>query len=77
MDNKQKLIGVFASVFGITAAEAEMSAFRVTRQWDSVGHVNLMNSIEEVFGISLDPDDIIDFKSFSDGLDILRKYGVH
>lgn len=71
---KEKLIEVFVSALGVTAAEAETAAFKTTRQWDSVGHVNLMNAVEEAFDISLDPDDIMDFKSFTEGLKILEKY---
>ena len=74
MDRKQKLIDAFVSTFGLSASEAEQATFKLTRQWDSVGHVNLMNAIEESFGISLDPDDIIDIKSFGKGLEILEKY---
>ena len=74
MKNKQKLIEVFVAALGVSAAEAESAAFKVTRQWDSVGHVNLMNAVEESFDISLDPDDIMDFKSFAEGLKILEKY---
>lgn len=71
---KEKLIEVFVSTLGVNAVEAETAAFKTTRQWDSVGHVNLMNAIEEAFDISLDPDDIMDFKSFAEGLKILEKY---
>ena len=71
---KEKLIEAFVSALGVSAAEAETAAFKTTRQWDSVGHVNLMNAVEEAFDISLDPDDIMDFKSFAEGLKILEKY---
>lgn len=73
---KEKLIDVFVSAFGLSAAEAETAEFKITRQWDSVGHVNLMNAVEEAFDISLDPDDILDFKSFAKGLAILSKYDL-
>lgn len=74
MDIRQKFIEVFVSALGVTAAGAETAAFKTTRQWDSVGHVNLMNAVEEAFDISLDPDDIMDFKSFAEGLEILTRY---
>lgn len=74
MDVRQKLIEAFVRALGVSAVEAETAAFKTTRQWDSVGHVNLMNAVEEAFDISLDPDDIMDFKSFAEGLKILEKY---
>lgn len=73
---KEKLIDVFSSALGIPPSEVETAEFKVTRQWDSVGHVNLMNAIEEVFDISLEPDDILDFRSFKTGLEILKKYDL-
>lgn len=76
MTNTDKLIKVFVSSLDISEAEAESAVFKETPQWDSVGHVNLMNAIEEAFDVSLEPDDILDFKSFAVGVEILQKYGV-
>lgn len=76
MSNKKKLIGVFVSALGIAAEVAESAVFKETPGWDSVGHVNLMNEIEEAFDVSLEPDDILDFKSFEVGMEILKKYGI-
>lgn len=76
MTNRERLINVFASSFGISDDEVESAIFKGTKGWDSVGHVNLMNAIEEEFDVSLEPDDILDFKSFNIGKDILKKYGV-
>lgn len=76
MSNLEKLINVFASSLGIAADEAECAVFKESKGWDSVGHVNLMNAIEEEFDVSLEPDDILDFKSFAVGKEILGKYGV-
>ena len=45
-------------------------------EWDSVGHMALMASLEEVLGIELDIDDIIDFSSYEYGQEILKKYDV-
>jgi acyl carrier protein len=33
--------------------------------WDSVGHLSLAASIEEVFGLSLDVDDLMEMESVS------------
>lgn len=45
-------------------------------QWDSVGHMGLVASIEDAFGIMMDTDDIIDFSSFVKGIEILKKYDI-
>jgi acyl carrier protein len=44
--------------------------------WDSVGHMAMMVSLESEFDIMIDTEDIIDFSSYSKGLEILGKYGV-
>ena len=45
-------------------------------QWDSVGHMGLIASLEEAFDIMMDTDDIIDFSSFTKGIEILKKYDI-
>tara|TARA_B100000586_G_scaffold162856_1_gene118706 strand:- start:214 stop:411 length:198 start_codon:yes stop_codon:yes gene_type:complete len=45
-------------------------------EWDSIGHMTLMSGLEEVFNISMDTDDVVDFSSFNKGFEILEKYGV-
>lgn len=77
MNNLEKLTEVFVSTLGIAVSDVPDAAFKVTKQWDSVGHVNLMTAIEESFGISLEPDDILDFRSYDAGLSILQRYGVN
>ncbi len=42
-------------------------------QWDSVGHMGLIAAIEDAFDIMMDTDDIIDFSSYSKGLEILKQ----
>ena len=44
--------------------------------WDSVGHMQLIAALEEAFNIEMDVDDIIDFSSYSKGIELLTKYGV-
>tara|TARA_X000000950_G_C13854398_1_gene635958 strand:+ start:1580 stop:1819 length:240 start_codon:yes stop_codon:yes gene_type:complete len=45
-------------------------------EWDSVGHMALMAALEEAFDIVLDIDDIIEFGSYTLGMEILKKYDV-
>lgn len=76
MADKGKLVDVFASALGIAPDVVGSAVFKETPGWDSVGHVNLMNMIEETFDVSLEPDDILDFRSFEIGKGILQKYGI-
>lgn len=45
-------------------------------EWDSIGHMTLMSGLEEVFNITLETDDIIDFSSYKKGQEILKKYKI-
>ena len=45
-------------------------------EWDSIGHMTLMSTLEDGFNISIDTDDIIDFSSFKKGYEILVKYKI-
>ena len=76
MSNNDKLVNVFVSSLGMQPGEVESAEFKENQKWDSVGHVNLMNAVEEAFDVSLEPDDILDFKSFTVGKTILERYGV-
>ena len=45
-------------------------------EWDSIGHMAMIAELEEVFDISMDIDDIIEFSSYAKGMEILVKYEV-
>lgn len=46
-------------------------------EWDSIGHMTLISTLEEEYKISFETDDIIDFSSFSKGIEILKKYNIN
>lgn len=50
--------------------------YRSIKLWDSMGHMNLMEEMEDTFDISIDTPDVLAFSSYEKGMDILRKYGV-
>jgi acyl carrier protein len=50
--------------------------FNEIEEWDSIGHMSLMSAIEEVFDITIETDDIVDFSSYEKGKEILKKYKV-
>ncbi len=45
-------------------------------EWDSIGHMTLISSLEEKFNISFETDDVIDFSSYNKGIEILKKYKI-
>lgn len=76
MENLRKFKGVFTESFGISESNVNNLKYQDIPEWDSVGHMGLMATLEEVFNIELEIDDIIDFSSFEKGLEILSKYKI-
>ena len=77
MTNKEKYNQVFIENFSITEEELGVTLeYNSVSEWDSIGHMGMIASLEEVFDITLDTDDIIDFSSYDKGIEILQKYEV-
>jgi acyl carrier protein len=45
-------------------------------QWDSITHLNLVTNIEEEFDVMFETEDILEFKSYEKGKEILKKYDI-
>ena len=76
MEQISKYNQCFMEIVGVTEDQLPGLAYQATAGWDSVGHMQLMTQLEDVFGIALEMEDILEFSSYEKGLDILRKYGV-
>ena len=77
MSNKKKYRDIFIQSLSIDEKKFnEKIKYNEISEWDSIGHMTLMSSLEEKFSISMDTDDIVDFSSFEKGIEILEKYGV-
>ena len=51
-------------------------AFDSIPEWDSVGHMRLIATLEDTFDIMFETEDIMDFGTFKIGKDILKKYDI-
>ena len=76
MKNMEKYTQVFVEMFGKSADEVKNLHYQDIIEWDSVGHMTLMSTLEDTFDIMLETDDIIDFESYEKGIEILKKYNV-
>ena len=77
MSIKKKYRDIFIQSLSIDEKKFnEKIKYNEIPEWDSIGHMTLMSSLEEKFIISMDTDDIVDFSSFEKGIKILEKYGV-
>ena len=50
--------------------------YRGVPAWDSLGHMNLIGELEEVFDVMLETPDMLAFSSYEKGKEIMKKYGV-
>lgn len=77
MTNREKYDQVFIDAFSVTADQLnEGLVYQSVQQWDSIGHMGMVAALEEAFDIMLETDDIIDFGSYTKGIEILAKYEV-
>lgn len=77
MENELKYKKAFLENFGLSEDElCEDLEYNGITEWDSVGHMGLMASLEDEFEITMEMDDIIDFSSFKKGKNILSKYEI-
>ena len=77
MTNKDKYINAFVEGLEMSPDEVnDTLEYQGVPQWDSVGHMALIASLEDAFEIMMDTDDIIDFSSYKKGIEILKKYDI-
>ncbi|MCD7789895.1 MAG: acyl carrier protein [Bacteroides thetaiotaomicron] len=78
MTNLEKYNAAFMESLEVTADQLPGLEYQQVPNWDSVGHMGLIASLEEAFDIMMDTDDIIDLSSYEKGKEILAKaeYGV-
>ena len=74
----EKYIKVFKKSFSVDMSNQKKDLkYNSIPKWDSVGHMNMIASLESVYKITLEMDDIIDFSSFQKGIKILKKYKIN
>lgn len=76
MEQLKKYNAAFIEIVGVSEDQLPGLVYQAVAGWDSVGHMQLMTELEDVFGIALEMEDILDFSGYEKGMDILRKYGV-
>ena len=78
MSNIEKYKNIFMETFDLDESQLSGLTYQSIQEWDSVGHMTLISALEDAFDIMLESDDIISFKTYEQGLEILSKeeYGV-
>ena len=77
MKNIEIYVNAFIEAFEVDESSVAQLEYESISEWDSVGHMVLMASLEESFEIMLDMEDIIDFNSFEKGKELLKKYEIN
>ncbi len=75
LEKFNKIISDALNIKNIEKVTDEMGPDEI-EDWDSLAHVELVNAIEEEFGISLEVVDISKMYTIGDVKKILKKYGV-
>jgi acyl carrier protein len=71
-DNYKRYAESFLSVLDIPEKELVAAKYQSTPGWDSMGHIRLIFAIETEFNIKFTTEEIVSFKTFDDGISILK-----
>ena len=77
MTNLARYNNIFKTIFSLNdnLLNDELTVLTV-EDWNSVAQMNLVAALEQEFEIFLDPNDVVDFVSYKNGKEILRRHGV-
>ena len=76
MTNIEKYDKLFMETFKLPKDQLPGLKYRGIKLWDSLGHMILIEAMEDIFDISLETADVLSFNSYEKGIEILKKYGV-
>ena len=74
-DNLDKYKAAFIEAFELEGEyNFEDLKYQSIDEWDSIGHMALMAELENNFDITIKTEDLIEFESYIQGVDILARY---
>ena len=77
MSNKEIYDQVFIDCFSISKNLLnDKFTYQCIPAWDSIGHMSMIAALEDAFEIMMDIDDIVDFSSYTVGMEKLRNYDI-
>lgn len=77
MTNKDKYDKVFMECFSLEKKELENDVeYNSIQSWDSIGHMEMIAELEDMFNIMMETDDVINFSSYKKGFEIMANYGI-
>ncbi len=76
MTNLEKYDQLFIKDLRVKKEDLEDLKYRGISTWDSMGHMDLVTDLEEVFDIHFNTADVMNFSSYEKGKEVMKKYGV-
>ena len=77
MTNREKYNKAFVDCFSVMEEVLnEEFVYQCIPAWDSVGHMGIIAALEDAFNIMMDIDDIVDFASYTVGIEKLKNYDI-
>lgn len=77
MKNIEKYRNAFMEALDLEEDEvSEDLALGETSEWDSLGHMILISTMEDAFEVSLDAEWMTEFNSYRSGMELLNRLGV-
>lgn len=68
---EEKILEILKETFDLDSVDKTCSQMTCPA-WDSMGQLNLVAELEEAFGISLEPEEIGEMKSYDDIIKIVK-----
>ena len=72
---EEKVLEILKNLFELDTVDETCSQM-TCEKWDSMGQLNLVVELESEFGVTLEPEEIGEMKSFNDIIRILKSKGV-
>ena len=69
---EEKVLEILKNLFELDTVD-ETCSQETCEKWDSMGVLNLVVELESEFGVSLEPEEISEMRSFKDIMVILKK----
>ena len=77
MTNEDKLRDSFVRVLELDPAQVtDELKYQGVPQWDSIAHMDLVDDLETVFGVSFETEQILGMSSYARARELLQSLGV-
>jgi len=76
-ENERKLRSAFSEALRMPEDQVnDAVAYGTTKGWDSIAHMTLIASLDSVFDVMIETDDVIALSDYAKARGILAKYGI-